>query len=477
MWTPTPSSSPTPTPTPTPTRTGAPSGGWTSSSRRGVEGRFTLALAFPSVGGRGNSGAASASASASASRGWRGVACSAVKEHQGSDWKAEEEGEGLELELELQGGRGRLTGRLQGLPQVAPHGEHLGSALRRVNRVTPPKTVKSKHKREISACAMKLDALTKELAVPLGKYVKGFPAVDRLHPFEAALLHLTVGADKYEALLSRVNGVRKKILDAGKANASRASKCKSPKEAGLVLEEGLGVLENIYKKEETTMDKLLYFAQQLRRLPFVDPKLETFVLAGAPNVGKSSLVVSLSSGQPEVCNYPFTTKTIKMGHFDVAGERYQVTDTPGLLSRSDEERNEMEGLTMAALEHLDNLVVLFVMDLTGECGTTVKDQLDIRREIMTRFPEMKAKWVDIFTKADMFSIKEDEGGAGSTEWGGEARVIEDRDSRDKYHVDHEFLDPDYNLALKQVPNALWISTMTGLNVDTLKKMMLQAILV
>ena len=46
---------------------------------------------------------------------------------------------------------------------------------------------------------------------------------------------------------------------------------------------------------------------------------------GAPNVGKSSLVQLLSSGLPEVQNYPFTTRSIKMGHFYVAGRRHQVT--------------------------------------------------------------------------------------------------------------------------------------------------------
>ena len=55
---------------------------------------------------------------------------------------------------------------------------------------------------------------------------------------------------------------------------------------------------------------------------------------GAPNVGKSSLVQVLSSGLPEVCDYPFTTRTIKMGHFYVEGRRPQITDTPGLLNRS-----------------------------------------------------------------------------------------------------------------------------------------------
>ena len=53
-------------------------------------------------------------------------------------------------------------------------------------------------------------------------------------------------------------------------------------------------------------------------------------LVGAPNVGKSSLVQLLSSGLPEVQNYPFTTRSIKMGHFYVAGRRHQVTGAFGV---------------------------------------------------------------------------------------------------------------------------------------------------
>lgn len=47
-------------------------------------------------------------------------------------------------------------------------------------------------------------------------------------------------------------------------------------------------------------------------------------LVGAPNVGKSSLVRALSSGLPEVCDYPFTTRSVKMGHFFIGGVRHQV---------------------------------------------------------------------------------------------------------------------------------------------------------
>ena len=48
----------------------------------------------------------------------------------------------------------------------------------------------------------------------------------------------------------------------------------------------------------------------------------------------------------------------------------QVTDTPGLLARANAERNAMERLTLACLAHLPTRV-LFVMDLTAECGTSV----------------------------------------------------------------------------------------------------------
>lgn len=87
-----------------------------------------------------------------------------------------------------------------------------------------------------------------------------------------------------------------------------------------------------------------------------------------------------------------------MGHFFIDGRRNQVTDTPGLLSRKDAERNKMEMLTLAVLQHLPTSV-LFVMDLTEECGTSVEEQWLIRQEVKERFPN-KA-WVDVFSKEDV----------------------------------------------------------------------------
>jgi hypothetical protein len=76
----------------------------------------------------------------------------------------------------------------------------------------------------------------------------------------------------------------------------------------------------------------------------------------------------------------------------------QVTDTPGLLYRPDEERNAMEKLTVATLEHLPT-AALFVMDLTEECGCSVQQQWSLRTELLQRFPHKL--WVDVISKADV----------------------------------------------------------------------------
>lgn len=133
-------------------------------------------------------------------------------------------------------------------------------------------------------------------------------------------------------------------------------------------------------------------------MPVVDPETPTLCLVGAPNVGKSSLVRVLSTGKPEVCNYPFTTRGILMGHIVINYQRFQVTDTPGLLTRHDDDRNDLERLTLAVLAHLPT-AVLYVHDLTGDCGTSPDDQFITYNEMKERFSNHL--WVDAVSKCDL----------------------------------------------------------------------------
>lgn len=46
------------------------------------------------------------------------------------------------------------------------------------------------------------------------------------------------------------------------------------------------------------------------------------------------LLQVLSSGTPEVCNYPFTTRSIKMGHFYLDGRKHQVRSGVGWAGKA-----------------------------------------------------------------------------------------------------------------------------------------------
>ena len=375
--------------------------------------------------------------------------------------------------------RVQRTGAFQRLPMVSPSREIIESALRRAERVGGNKKLKNEAARAKNRAARQLDALMKELAAPLGTYEKGFPRTTRLHPFENALLELTVGQESYGRALARVSALRKASVEVAKGYAARAGKAPNKRDAVALQTEGFSKVESIFQRGADAVDELKELAKSLRRLPVVDPGLPTVALVGAPNVGKSSLVQLLSSGLPEVQNYPFTTRSIKMGHFYVDGRRHQVTDTPGLLRRSDDDRNAMERLTLASLQHLPT-AVLFVSDLTGECGTSVGDQWAIRKELRERFPGKP--WLDVFSKTDLleeeFDAADDRNNLNASRndtssSNGISSTGEENRGNSAAMASEDVVVVtaiDYAAA---VPSALRVSSLTGAGIDELKNAMLR----
>ncbi|XP_061355765.1 uncharacterized protein LOC133300266 isoform X2 [Gastrolobium bilobum] len=300
--------------------------------------------------------------------------------------------------LEKPSGKIESIGAFQKLPIVMPSVDILGSALRKAKRISPTKGIANIAKREKNKGAKQLDALMKELAIPLRTYVENFPNKTYLHPYERSLIELTLGDGYYEKVLGKVDRLRKRVVSVGKEHASLCAKSTSKREAEERLNEGLTKIEEIFAQERKVVDDLLDIAKTLRAMPVINLETPTLCLVGAPNVGKSSLVHILSTGKPEVCNYPFTTRGILMGHVVLNYHKFQVTDTPGLLKRHDEDRNNLERLTIAVLSHLPT-AVLYVHDLSGECGTSPCDQFSIYKEIRERFTGQL--WLDVVSKSDL----------------------------------------------------------------------------
>lgn len=59
--------------------------------------------------------------------------------------------------------------------------------------------------------------LVKAISMPLSACVKGFPVAERLHPFEKALLDLTIGLEMYEKRLARLQTLRQSAVQVGRA--------------------------------------------------------------------------------------------------------------------------------------------------------------------------------------------------------------------------------------------------------------------
>ncbi len=118
-------------------------------------------------------------------------------------------------------------------------------------------------------------------------------------------------------------------------------------------------------------------------------------------MGKSLLVRRISSAKPKIASYPFTTKGISVGHFDSGGFTYQVIDTPGLLDREMEKRNEMELKAVLALRYLANVIV-FVIDPSEYCGYGLDSQLRILSDIKSSFSDIPI--IEVENKMDIVKL-------------------------------------------------------------------------
>lgn len=86
-------------------------------------------------------------------------------------------------------------------------------------------------------------------------------------------------------------------------------------------------------------------------------------LVGYPNAGKSTLLSKMSSAQPKIASYPFTTLTPQLGVVELPRyHRYTVADIPGLV----EGAHQGKGLGHNFLKHIERCkVLLFVIDMSG----------------------------------------------------------------------------------------------------------------
>ncbi|WP_094227476.1 NOG1 family protein [Methanolobus psychrotolerans] len=275
--------------------------------------------------------------------------------------------------------------------------ELLNKSFRRATRAMSGKNITGRRTALEANESMMLTAAN-ILTDNLKNIVRRFPTFENLPPFYYELADVIVGVDDMRKSLSRLDWASVKIHEIAREYVGRVRKSNDPLP---VRKQCFGRISSIIY----SIDKDLLFLNQarnkLRKLPTVSDE-PTIVVAGYPNIGKSSFVTKVTGATPEIAPYPFTTKGVSIGHFFVENERYQVMDTPGLLDRPMSERNEIELQAITALKNLD-AVVLFIIDASETCGYEIEDQKRMLEEVRREF---KLPVLVVGNKADLPEFKD-----------------------------------------------------------------------
>ena len=265
------------------------------------------------------------------------------------------------------------------IPTVPTADELLDKSFSRATRAKRGKRILDRETKLKAEESMLLTAAN-ILSDNLVHIVKKFPSFEQMPPFYIELTEVLVGVEELKMNLASVQWAGEKIKSLARKYVGMMREDEDIKG---VRKQAFGRISSIVGSIDGSLRFLNDARNKLRKLPAIDEG-PAIVVAGYPNVGKSSFVALVSSAKPEIASYPFTTKGLAVGHFTRDGVRFQVIDTPGLLDRPLEQRNEIELQAISALKHVGK-VILYVIDPSETCGYSLDKQMHLLEEIKDRF--------------------------------------------------------------------------------------------
>jgi len=167
---------------------------------------------------------------------------------------------------------------------------------------------------------------------------------------------------------------------------------KTPQEKRIILEELLSLVpkhkgtEKLQALLKTKVAKLKSAAQKKPTIAkhalsfhFEKTGAGQIILIGPPNAGKSMLVKSLSNANPEIGDYPFTTRTPYPAMMEYKNIQIQLIDTPPITPEY------MEVWHYELLKDADG--ILFLVDLSGQ------SPVDIIQTLLAKLKEKKIELI------------------------------------------------------------------------------------
>ncbi|GAD52799.1 GTP-binding protein, gtp1/obg family [Halarchaeum acidiphilum MH1-52-1] len=263
------------------------------------------------------------------------------------------------------------------LPTTPTSEELLDKAFSRAARA-------GRAKSGVEAQESMLQTASNVLSDNLHNVVTAWPDFDgEVEPFYRELADAVVGVDEARAHLSEVTWASRKTKELGREYIGRLPRDDADA-AKKLRKQAFARMGSVLREVEDDLQFLNEARDDLKTFPDIRPDEPAIVVAGYPNVGKSSFVNDVTNARNETAKYPFTTKAVRVGHVERDHVRYQLVDTPGLLDRPADERNDIEEQAVSALTHLAD-AVLFMVDASATCGYPLDDQLALREDVHETF--------------------------------------------------------------------------------------------
>jgi len=249
---------------------------------------------------------------------------------------------------------------------------------------------KEPHYRVKKTIIARTNAFATVIISALEKYVKEFPSIENLPSFYQEIIDIRIDTNNLKKSLGAIDWARKTCSMIYSKQGKTLKKTGNIEFLKQKQKEIYGRISSVLKQ----IDKNLIFLANAQNIMKNFPEIQdipTVVIAGYPNVGKSSLLKLLSSAKPKIAQYPFTTKQIHVGHIEskekYTKKLYQIIDTPGLLDRQLSKRNYIEKQAIAALNHLADLII-FIFDPSETCGYSMKNQMNMFSQINEIFNDI-----------------------------------------------------------------------------------------
>ena len=283
------------------------------------------------------------------------------------------------------------------IPTVLTSDELMDKAFSRAAKLEKRGTTALDYKKKTAIA--KVTASGDIIVTTLNDYVNKFPRIEKTDDFFPQLVDLTIGVDQYKQSLGAMNWAANRIERLKNEALRNLRRTKDVAYVESTRGGFYGRLSSILKQISKDLLFLQDAKNKFRDLPQIESDIATAVIAGFPNVGKSKLVSVLSTAAPAIAPYPFTTKGIIIGHIQDGWRRFQIIDTPGLLDRSLDERNDIEKQAILALKYLTHVLV-FILDPSESCGYSMQKQLALLDSVKNGFPGVPMIVAE--SKSDMF---------------------------------------------------------------------------